>query len=169
MCSVLWLFSCPDTNTPCPLQHWWKWWYLPLPAAWLTSRVNGGTHDPEKLPPVPPSQPSPIRSVWSVRPIQLVASQFILFYQPAHKKPISPSETEQTDTIHLLHLNSQLANHNLESCYRLYLCSTLVPPILSSEGNPNKPPRMQPFPQKPISPRESHIFRTIHTNPYQDP
>ena len=42
------------------------------------------------LPSVPQSHPNHFRSVWSVCPIQPVASQFTPFYQPDNKKIISP-------------------------------------------------------------------------------
>ena len=69
-----------------------------------TSRDNGGAPlapaiiGPSITPP-PPSQPHLIRSV---RPIHPLASHFIPLYQPAHKKPISPSEPKQNDTIQCL-------------------------------------------------------------------
>ena len=54
------------------------------------------------LKPVPPSYPSPIRSVCSVRPIQTASSQFLPIYQLLHKNPTFLSKLEQTNTIQLL-------------------------------------------------------------------
>ena len=110
-------------------------------------------------------QPLPLVLTSHPHPIQPTESHFIPLYQPVHKKTIFPSEFQRTDTIQPLHLKSQLANTNTASRYHYYLCSTLVLPI----GNTNKSPIMQPVPQKPISPRENHLFRNIHPDPAQDP
>ena len=48
---------------------------------------------------VPPSHPRPI---WPVSTIQPLARKFLPLYQPAQKKPVFPSKTEQTDTIQRL-------------------------------------------------------------------
>ena len=71
------------------------------------------------LPSVPPYHPRPIWSVYSIRPIQPVASKFLQFYQPAHKKPIFPSEMKQTNTIQPIRLKSQLVNSTQESLHHL--------------------------------------------------
>ena len=100
------------------------------------------------LTPVLPPYSCPIWSVWSVRTIHPVAIQFLPFYYPAHKKPISTSKPERTNTIQPLHLKIQLAKPNPESWYRFSLFPVLVLPILSYEGNPNKPPIIQSVPPK---------------------
>ena len=77
-------------------------------------------------------QPLPLVLTSHPHPIQPIASNFLPLYQPAHKKTISPSEFQRTDTIKPLHLKSQLANTNKSSRYHYSLCSTLVLLI----GNP---------------------------------
>ena len=46
------------------------------------------------LPPVPPSHPCTTQFFWSIHTIQTVASQFLPFYHPVHKKPIYQREPE---------------------------------------------------------------------------
>ena len=85
VCSVLLLFWCTDKNTPRLLQRQWKRWQPPLTAICCTSIDNGGDTGlaPATVGPSVPSRPVPSRPVPS-RPIQLVTSQFIPLYQPAH-------------------------------------------------------------------------------------
>ena len=59
-----------------------------------------------------PYQPCPIYPVLFVNTIQPVASQFLSFYHPAHKNPISTSKTEWTNMIQALPLNSKISNPN---------------------------------------------------------
>ena len=117
------------------------------------------------LPLVPPSHARPIWSGRSICPIYPVAIQFLSFYQPARK--IQSLQANRSKPIQSSRFTSSV-NYPIP-IHHPATSSSFVLPVLSFEGKPNKPPIMQPVPQNPISPRENHIFRTIHPNPSQYP
>ena len=93
MCSLLILFYWTDKNTSRPPQHQWKWWQPPLPATWCISRFG------QPIPSVPTYHPHHVRSIRSICTIDPIASQFLSFYQPAHKNKVYLSKPEQTVTM----------------------------------------------------------------------
>ena len=84
--------------------------------------------------------------------------QVILSHYTSQRIKIKFLLANRYNDLYYIHLTSRVngINTNPSSCYQVFTCHSLVPPILSSEGKPNKPPII------PASVPKANVFeRTI--------
>ena len=127
MCSELWLLSCTDTNTPCPLQHQCNWCQLPLPAARRTSRANVGAPDlsPATIDaPTPPSS----RPVQSLQPIMPVRPVLTIQFLPYSQDPWRPNFSNRFDYLAAT-TQDRKKNHESPPDPESTTISPFVPPL----------------------------------------